>query len=74
MIKDNKNIKHHEEPSNFRSIRVSDKIWKLVKKASKGSVSTNEYLLSIIENDLIKRKMIKKSDRKKRKIVISHKE
>jgi hypothetical protein len=37
MIKDNKNIKLHEEPSNFRSIRVPDKIWKLVKKASKGS-------------------------------------
>ena len=74
MIKDNKSIKLQEEPSNFRSIRVSDKIWKLVKKASKGSVSTNEYLLSIIENDLIKRKMIKKSDRKKRKMVKSNKE
>ena len=74
MIKDNKSIKLQEEPSNFRSIRVPDKIWKLVKKASKGSVSTNEYLLSIIENDLIKRKMIKKSDRKKRKIVKSNKE
>jgi len=74
MIKDNKSRKLEKEPSNFRSIRVSDKIWKLVKKASKGSVSTNEYLLSIIENDLIKRKMIKKSDRKKRKMVKSEKE
>ena len=74
MIKDNKSIKLQEEPSNFRSIRVPDKIWKLVKKASKGSVSTNEYLLSIIDNDLIKRKMIKKSDRKKRKMVKSNKE
>jgi len=74
MIKDNKSRKLEKEQSNFRSIRVSDKLWKLVKKASKGSGSTNEYLLSIIENDLIKRKMIKKSDRKKRKIVKSNKE
>ena len=74
MTEDNKSRKLQEEPSNSRSIRVPDKIWKLVKKASKGSPSVNEYLLAIIENDLIKRKMIKKSDRKKRKIVKSHKE
>tara|TARA_B100000767_G_C19391044_1_gene379875 strand:+ start:145 stop:369 length:225 start_codon:yes stop_codon:yes gene_type:complete len=74
MTEDNKSRKLQEEPSNSRSIRVPDKIWKLVKKASKGSPSVNEYLLTIIENDLIKRKMIKKSDRKKRKIVKSHKE
>ena len=74
MPEDNKSRKLQEEPSNSRSVRVPDKIWKLVKKASKGSPSVNEYLLTIIENDLIKRKMIKKSDRKKRKIVKSHKE
>ena len=74
MIKDNKSRKLEKEPSNFRSIRIPDKMWKIVKKASKGSPSINEYLLSLIEDDLIKRKMIKKSDRKKRKIVKYHKE
>ena len=74
MTENNKSRKLQEEPSNSRSIRVPDKIWKLVKKASKGSSSVNEYLLSLIEDDLIKRKMIKKSDRKKRKIVKHHKE
>ena len=39
--------------------------WKLVQKASKGSRSVNEYIQTLIENDLIKRKMLKKSERKK---------
>ena len=38
---------------------------KLVQKASKGSRSVNEYIQTLIENDLIKRKMLKKSERKK---------
>ena len=54
-----------EEPTNVRSIRVPDRVWKLVQKASKGSRSINEYIQTLIENDLIKRKMLKKSERKK---------
>ncbi len=53
------------EPSNARSIRLPNRVWKLVQKASKGSRSVNEYIQTLIENDLIKRKMLKKSERKK---------
>ena len=65
MSKVNKGGRPRGEPTNVRSIRVPDRVWKLVNKASKGYRSINEYLLSIIENDLIKKKMLKKSDRKK---------
>ena len=73
MSKVNKGGRPKEEPTNIRSLRVSDRVWKLVKKASKGSRSVNEYLLSIIDDDLIKRKMMKKSDRKKRSSITSTK-
>ena len=53
------------EPSNARSIRLPNRVWKLVQKASKGSRAVNEYIQTLIENDLIKRKMLKKSERKK---------
>ena len=65
MSEVNKGGRPREEPTNVRSVRVPDRVWKLVQKASKGSRSINEYLLSLIENDLIKRKMLKKSDRKR---------
>ena len=65
MSEINKGGRPREEPTNVRSVRVPDRVWKLVQKASKGSRSINEYLLSLIENDLIKRKMLKKSDRKR---------
>ena len=61
----NKGGRPREEPTNVRSIRVPDRIWKLIQKASKGSRSVNEYIQTLIENDLIKRKMLKKSERKK---------
>ena len=61
----NKGGRPFEEPTNIRSIRVPDRVWKLVQKASKGSRSINEYINTLIENDLIKRKMLKKSERKK---------
>ena len=69
MNKVNKVGRPVEEPTNVRSLRLPDRLWKLVKKASKGSKSVNEYLLVIVENDLIKRKMLKKSDRKKQSSV-----
>ena len=54
-----------EEPTNVRSVRLPNRVWKLVQKASKSSRSVNEYIQTLIENDLIKRKMLKKSERKK---------
>ena len=65
MSEVNKGGRPFEEPTNIRSIRVPDRVWKLVQKASKGSRSVNEYIQTLIENDLIKRRMLKKSERKK---------
>ena len=61
----NKCGRPREEPTNVRSVRLPNRVWKLVQKASKGSRSVNEYIQTLIENDLIKRKMLKKSERKK---------
>ena len=65
MIEVNKGGRPREEPTNVRSVRLPNRVWKLVQKASKGSRSINEYIQTLIENDLIKRKMLKKSERKK---------
>ncbi len=65
MSEVNKGGRPREEPSNVRSLRLPNRVWKLVQKASKGSRSVNGYIQTLIENDLIKRKMLKKSERKK---------
>ena len=65
MSEVNKGVRPREEPTNVRSVRLPNRVWKLVQKASKGSRSVNEYIHTLIENDLIKRKMLKKSERKK---------
>ena len=65
MSEVNKGGRPKEEPTNVRSVRLPERVWKLVHKASKGSRSVNEYIQTLIENDLIKRKMLKKSERKK---------
>ena len=65
MSEVNKGGRPREEPTNVRSVRLPNRVWKLVQKASKGSRSINEYIQTLIENDLIKRKMLKKSERKK---------
>ena len=65
MSEVNKGGSPREEPTNVRSVRLPNRVWKLVQKASKGSRSVNEYIQTLIENDLIKRKMLKKSERKK---------
>tara|TARA_A100001011_G_scaffold333007_1_gene360510 strand:- start:240 stop:476 length:237 start_codon:yes stop_codon:yes gene_type:complete len=65
MSEVNKGGRPREEPTNVRSIRLPNRVWKLVQKASKGGRSINEYVQTLIENDLIKRKMLKKSERKK---------
>ena len=65
MSEVNKGGRPKEEPTNVRSVRLPIRVWELVHKASKGSRSVNEYVQTLIENDLIKRKMLKKSERKK---------
>ena len=65
MSEVNKGGRPREEPTNVRSVRLPNRVWKLVQKASKGNRSVNEYIQTLIENDLIKRKMLKKSERKK---------
>ena len=65
MSEVNKGGRPREEPTNVRSVRLPNRVWKIVQKASKGSRSVNEYIQTLIENDLIKRKMLKKSERKK---------
>ena len=65
MSEVNKGGRPREEPTNVRSVRLPNRVWKLVQKASKGSRSVNEYIQTLIENDFIKRKMLKKSERKK---------
>ena len=65
MSEVNKGGRPREEPTNVRSVRLPSRVWKLVQKASKSSRSVDEYIQTLIENDLIKRKMLKKSERKK---------
>ena len=65
MSEVNKGGRPREEPTNVRSVRLPNRVWKLGQKASKGSRSVNEYVQTLIENDLIKWKMLKKSERKK---------
>ena len=64
MDKVNKGGRPVREPSSLRSIRLPVRLWNLVYKASKGYRSVNEYFLSLVENDLIKKKVLKKSERR----------
>ena len=52
------------EPTNLRSIRLPNRIWKLVEKQSKNNRSVNEYILSVIEDELIKKKVLDSSLRR----------
>ena len=52
------------EPTSVRSIRLPDRLWKLVSDASKDNRSVNEYFLSLVENELIRKKVLKKSSRR----------
>ena len=65
MSKVNKGGRPFREPSSLRSVRLPVRLWNMVYKASKDFRSVNEYFLSLVENDLIKRKLLKKSERKK---------
>tara|TARA_B100000214_G_C23761200_1_gene532360 strand:- start:498 stop:704 length:207 start_codon:yes stop_codon:yes gene_type:complete len=52
------------EPSSLRSLRLPVRIWNEIYKASKEYRSVNEYFLSLVENDLIKKKILDKEERK----------
>ena len=52
-----------KEPTSVRSIRLPDRVWKLVSKESKKFRSVNQYLLSLIEDKLIDGKKLNDSKR-----------
>ena len=67
MSKVNKGGRPFTEPSSLRSVRLPVRLWNMVYKASKDFRSVNEYFLSLVENDLTNRKMLKESDHRKNK-------
>ena len=64
MDKVNKGGRPKTEQSSVRSVRLPVRIWNKVYKASKEFRSVNEYFLSLVESDLIKKKDLKKSERR----------
>ena len=52
------------EQSSVLGVRFPGRIWNKLYKASKDFRSVNEYLLSLVEDDLIKKKDRKKSERR----------
>tara|TARA_B100001142_G_scaffold109769_1_gene111745 strand:+ start:675 stop:899 length:225 start_codon:yes stop_codon:yes gene_type:complete len=64
MDKVNKGGRPQVEKSSVRSVRLPVRIWNKVYGASKNFRSVNEYFLSLVENDLIKKKELKKSERR----------
>ena len=64
MDKVNKGGRPQVEQSSVRGVRFPVRIWNKVYGASKGFRSVNEYLLSLVEDDLIKKKDLKKSERR----------
>ena len=64
-IKSEKSKQTKISVNNIRHLNMSERLWKLVTKASKNNGTINDYIISLVENDLIKRKMLKKSERKK---------
>ena len=64
MDKVNKRGRPQVEQSSVRGVRFPVRIWNKVYGASKDFRSVNEYLLSLVESDLIKKKDLKKSERR----------
>lgn len=64
MDKVNRGGRPQVEKSSVRSVRLPVRIWNKVYGASKNFRSVNEYFLSLVENDLIKKKELKKSERR----------
>ena len=52
------------EQSSVRGVRFPVRIWSKVYGTSKDFRSVNEYFLSLVESDLIKKKELKKSERR----------
>ena len=52
------------EQSSVRGVRFPVRIWNKVYRTSKDFRSVNEYLLSLVEDDLIRKKELKKSERR----------
>ena len=52
-----------KEPTSVRSIRLPDRIWKLVSKESKKYRSVNRYITSLIEDSLIRNDKLDDSKR-----------
>lgn len=52
-----------KEPTSVRSIRLPDRVWKLVSRESKSYRSVNNYILSLIEDSLIDKGKLKDSKR-----------
>ena len=53
-----------KEPTSIHSLRVPDRLWKLVVKQSKNNRSINEYLTSVLEDKLIDDNVLDSSLRK----------
>ena len=70
MGKVNKVGRPQVEQSSVRSLRLPIRIWNKVYNASKDFRSVNEYFLSLVENDLIKKKTLKKSEQRSSKTPI----
>mgnify|MGYP000226946145 CR=1 FL=1 len=64
MDKVNKGGRPVSEPTSVRSIRLPDRLWKLVSDASKDNRSVNEYILSVLEDELIANKVLDSSLRR----------
>ena len=60
----NKGGRPQVEKLSVRSVRLPVRIWNKVYGASKNFRSVNEYFLSLVEDDLIKKKELKKSERR----------
>ena len=52
------------EPTNLRSVRLPNRIWKMVEKQSRMNRSVNEYILSVIEEELIAKDVLDSSLRR----------
>ena len=70
MDKVNKGGRPQVEQSSVRGVRFPVRIWNKVYGASKDFRSVNEYFLSLVESDLIKKKKLKNSERRTTEISI----
>ena len=52
-----------KESTSVRSIRLPDRIWKLVSRESKKYRSVNSYILSLIEDSLVRNNKLNDSKR-----------